>query len=75
MKFNLEAAKAYIGAILMNAQEVAAQGNGIAASILHGLESAIGIDFPASIDGLIIAGVASAIGYLAVYFVPNKQAA
>lgn len=75
MKFNLEALKAYIGGLLTASAEAASGGNGVAGVLIKGLESAIGWDIPQSIEGFIATGIGFAIGYVAVYFTPNKSPA
>lgn len=69
MKFNLEAAKAYMGAL------VATSAGSIAYFLIGLFEAATSIDLPASIEGLIVTGITAAIGYIGVYFTPNKPAA
>ncbi len=73
MVFDLQAAKAYVGGILMAAAEAASAGNGVAGLLIKGAEATLKFDIPSSIEGLIATGIGFAIGWLAVYFVPNKQ--
>jgi hypothetical protein len=72
MIFNLGAAKAYVGGVLMAAAEAASAGNGVAGLLIKGVEATLSFDIPPSIEGLIATGVGFIIGWLAVYFVPNK---
>lgn len=69
MKFNLEAAKAYVGAL------VATSGGSVAYFLIGLFEAATSIDLPASLEGMVVTGVTAVIGYLAVYWTPNKAPA
>lgn len=69
MKFNLEAAKAYVGGIVGGAAA------SISTFVIGLFESSTGIDLPTSVEGFIATGVAFVIGYIAVYFTPNKKPA
>lgn len=67
MKFNLEAAKAYVGGLIATA------GPAVSEFIIHTFEAGTGFDIPASVEGVIITGVTFILGYVGVYFTPNKQ--
>lgn len=67
MKFNLEAAKAYMGGVVGGAAA------SISAFAIGLFEASTGIDLPASVEGFILTGVSFVIGYVAVYFTPNAQ--
>lgn len=69
MKFNLEAAKAYMGGL------VATAGPFISTTIIGLFEASTGIDLPTSVEGFILTGVTFVIGYVGVYVVPNKKPA
>lgn len=69
MKFDLTAAKAYVGAMFAGA------GIPISNTIVGLFEATTGIDVPASLEALLASSVAAALGYIAVYFTPNKTAA
>ncbi len=67
MKFNLEAAKAYVGGLMATAAPHVS-------GFLVGLfESATGIDLPANVEGIILTGVAFVLGYIGVYVTPNAK--
>lgn len=68
MKFDLTAAKAYVGAL------VATSAPAVSSFLIGLFEKATGIDLPASIEGIILTGVTAVVGYIAVYWTPNKQA-
>jgi len=73
MKFNLEAAKAYIGALLATAAETASSGNGIGGVVVKFIEALLAFDIPPQFETWIAAGVAWVVGYIAVYMTPNKK--
>jgi hypothetical protein len=67
MKFDFSAAKAYVGGILATA------GVPISTFIVGMVEKMTGFDIPVSIEGLVLTGVTFVLGYIGVYFTPNKQ--
>jgi hypothetical protein len=69
MKFNLEAAKAYMGGLMATA------GPSVSAFIIGMFESGTGIDLPSSVEGFVLTGVTFVLGYVGVYFTPNKKPA
>lgn len=69
MVFNLQAAKAYIGALI----GASTFPTGVSNFFIGLIEKGVGIDLPASVEGIIYYGVAAAVGYIAVYFVPNAK--
>ena len=69
MKFNLEAAKAYVRGI------VATAGIPISNFLVGMFESVSGLDLPSSVEGIVLTGVTFVLGYIGVYFTPNKKPA
>lgn len=69
MVFDLRAAKAYAGGILATAAP------GVSAFIVGILEAATGWDIPVSLEQTILTGVAFVLGWIGVYFTPNKPMA
>jgi hypothetical protein len=69
MKFDLTAAKAYVGAI------VATSAPAVSSFLIGVAEAATGFDIPTSVEALIVTAVTAVIGYVAVYVTPNKQTA
>jgi hypothetical protein len=67
MKFDLSAAKAYVGGILATA------GVPVSNFIVGVFEKTTGFDIPVSIEGVVLTGVTFVLGYIGVYFTPNKQ--
>lgn len=69
MKFNLEAAKAYMGGV------VATAGPALSNFIVGAAEASTGIDIPTSVEGVILTAITFVLGFLGVYFTPNKAPA
>lgn len=67
MKFNLEAAKAYVGGLMATA---APQVSGFIVGLF---ESTTSIDLPANVEGVVLTVVAFVLGYLGVYVTPNAK--
>lgn len=67
MKFNLEAAKAYVGGLMATA---APQVSGFLVGLF---ESATGVDLPVNVEGIILTVVAFVLGYVGVYVTPNAK--
>lgn len=66
MVFDLRAAKAYAGGILATAAPP------VSAFIVGIVEAATGWDIPTSLENTILTGVAFVLGWIGVYFTPNK---
>ena len=69
MKFNLEAAKAYVGGL------VATAGIPVSNFIVGMFEKSTGIDLPSSVEGIVLTAVTFVLGYVGVYFTPNQKPA
>ena len=69
MKFNLEAAKAYVGAAVAGA---ALKFSGFVIGLF---EAGTGIDLPVNVETVITYGITAIIGYMAVYWTPNAKPA
>ena len=69
MVFDLRAAKAYAGGILATAAPP------VSNFIVGLIEAATGWDIPVSLENMLLTGVAFVIGWIGVYFTPNKPAA
>lgn len=67
MKFNLEAAKAYMAGLMVTAAP------SVSAFIVGMFEAATSIDLPASIEGFVLTAVGFVLGYIGVYFTPNAK--
>lgn len=67
MKFNLEAAKAYVGGIMTTAAPA------ISSFIIGLFESGTGIDLPVNVENIVLTAVAFALGYIGVYATPNAK--
>jgi hypothetical protein len=69
MKFDLTAAKAYIGGFMS-----AGLGTTIANFGIGLVEASFHVDIPATYESVITMAFAYAVGHAAVYFTPNKSA-
>lgn len=66
MKFDLTAAKAYVGGVLAVAAVPVA---GFVVGLIH---AGTGFDIPTGVSTVLTTGLAYAFAHVAVYFVPNK---
>lgn len=68
MMFDLRAAKAYVGGLLATA---APEVSGFLVGLI---EHATGWDIPVSMEKMMLTGIAFVLGWVGVYFTPNKPA-
>lgn len=65
MTFDLGALKAYVGGLFSTG------GATVSAFLIKAFETGTGIDIPATLEGLIVSGVAFVMGYVAVWITSN----
>lgn len=65
MKFDLSAAKAYVGGVL------AVAGEPVAHFLIGLVEKGLGIDIPVNLEAFVIMGATYALGHTGVYFTKN----
>lgn len=68
MMFDLRAAKAYVGGLLATAAP------GVSGFLVGLIETSTGWDIPVSLENTLLTAVAFVLGWIGVYFTPNKPA-
>ena len=66
MVFDLRAAKAYVGGILATAAPA------VSGFVVGIVEASTGWDIPVSLEQTLLTGVAFVLGWVGVYFTPNR---